>query len=401
MININRKEFKRIIADYKSEFVFGVVLLACVLLSNSLAGFIPVQFYKESLSEILNGIVGTVCLIGAWMLFRHSNGIRVRVLWAHVLMVWACLEILLLMNVMAYNIPIGTHETISLRGWEMAIGNVYAWLLLLYPTEVLRPGLLNFKRSVLFIAPVVIVAALDYFIPADLRILLAIYPVILLFMLIMHIRAYRAWCEENYSSMDNIDVQWIWRYITMDLLNGGQYCVLSWAYTPAHAFTQQWLLLFMLAYSTEQILFRPDPWKMVRSNRPSNAPAEPEEDESAENNAPAELSNAAYREMLEAWMQKEKPYVNPEFRLLDLRQALPLNRTYLSQLINSEYGCSFYQFVTNYRIEEAKRLMEANPDMKIQDISDRCGFSSPTVFSRIFARETGMTPREWTTKLDN
>ena len=94
-------------------------------------------------------------------------------------------------------------------------------------------------------------------------------------------------------------------------------------------------------------------------------------------------------------MQNEKPYCNPEFRLLDLRQVLPLNRTYLSQLINTEYGCNFYQFVTNYRIEEAKRLMKEHPEMQLQEIAERSGFSSPTVFSRIFARETGMTPREW------
>ena len=94
-------------------------------------------------------------------------------------------------------------------------------------------------------------------------------------------------------------------------------------------------------------------------------------------------------------MQTEKPYLNPDFRLLDTRQVLPLNRTYLSHLINTEYGCNFYQFVTKYRIDEAKRLMREQPNMKIQDVAEQCGFSSPTVFARVFFRETGKTPREW------
>ena len=80
---------------------------------------------------------------------------------------------------------------------------------------------------------------------------------------------------------------------------------------------------------------------------------------------------------------------------MDLRQVLPLNRSYLSQLINSEYGCSFYQWVNRLRIEEAKRLMREQPDLKIQDVADRCGFSSRRVFSQIFTRETGTTPTEW------
>ena len=83
---------------------------------------------------------------------------------------------------------------------------------------------------------------------------------------------------------------------------------------------------------------------------------------------------------------------------LSIWQILPLNRTYLSQLINAEYGCSFYQFVTNYRIEEAKRVMVANPFIKMQDVAEQCGFSSPTVFARIFSREVGMTPSEWSSK---
>lgn len=94
-------------------------------------------------------------------------------------------------------------------------------------------------------------------------------------------------------------------------------------------------------------------------------------------------------------METEKPYLNPDFRLIDLRDVLPLNRTYLSQLIKNTYGCNFYQFVTNYRIEEAKRLLRENPYMKMQDVAEQSGFSSPTVFTRIFAKETGFLPSEW------
>ena len=150
----------------------------------------------------------------------------------------------------------------------------------------------------------------------------------------------------------------------------------------------------MIAYSTEQILYRGDPWKTIKQNKMN------QQEEMEEEMEVPTASYAEYRIILEEWMEKERPYKNSEFRLMDLRQILPLNRTYLSQFINTEYGCNFYQFVTNYRIEEAKRLMQENPDMKFQEIADECGFSSPTLFSRIFARETGMTPREWTVQTE-
>ena len=120
---------------------------------------------------------------------------------------------------------------------------------------------------------------------------------------------------------------------------------------------------------------------------------------SIKNNVPEEevqpQPNEAYRQALEEWMEKEKPYRNPDFKLVDLQNVLPMNRTYLSQFIHSEYGCSFYLFVNRYRIEEAKRLMADNPGMKMADVSASCGFSSPSVFSRTFTAIAGQSPSEW------
>ena len=103
-------------------------------------------------------------------------------------------------------------------------------------------------------------------------------------------------------------------------------------------------------------------------------------------------------EAAEADYQKN---VNPDFKLMDLRAILPTNRTYLSQLINAEYGCNFYQYVTNYRIAEAKRLMREHPELKMQEVAEQSGFASAAVFSRTFSRETGFSPREWSSSVDN
>ena len=395
------KNIRRIWHDYKGEFIFAVVLVIGVVLSYGLAPLIPVSFYDQSLSPILNGCIAMTCIYGAFLLFRHHEGVHVRILWGCVLLVWAALTTMLLLRVMAYNIPINSEDTISLRGREMVIGNFYAWLLLHYPTAVLRPGYLNPVRALKPLIPVAVIAVADYFLPFDLNWLLAIYPVALGCLLIFyHARAYRKWCEENFSSMERIDVQWIWRYMTMYFLLGITYVRMCFYYDSAHAFTEQWLLLFMLAYSTEQVLYRQDPWNKLRRAVKTKSFTSEIEVEEPEEGSP-DLTNAEYRATLEQWMETERPYRNPEFRLLDLQQILPINRTYLSQLINTEYGCNFYQFVTNYRIEDAKRLMTEHPEWKLQDIAEQCGFSSPVVFSRTFTRETGMTPSEWNTRNDN
>ena len=45
--------------------------------------------------------------------------------------------------------------------------------------------------------------------------------------------------------------------------------------------------------------------------------------------------------------------------------------------------------------DEAKRMKIEHPERTTQDISQRCGFSSPRAFYRTFSRETGMTPKDW------
>jgi len=284
--------------------------------------------------------------------------------------------------------PIMNMGAYELTTYELLFGNILSWVMLLYPAEALRPGWLNWKRALWQLLPMFALVALDYALPVRLAPIIALYPFTLLFLLFNHMHAYQVWCEENYSTLDNISLDWIMRYLVMMILVGIVYVYMCTTHSHARGFTQQWLVLFMLSYATEQILFRPDPWSLIRQREKLKA-----QDEKIfpESSGPADGNRAK----VEAWMEQEKPYLNPGFKLIDLQAVLPMNRTYLSQFVHNEFGCNFYQFVNRYRIEEAKRLKEQNPDLKLQDLATQCGFSSPTVFSRTFTEIMGVSPREW------
>ena len=322
---------------------------------------------------------------------------RIRKMCAGTMVVWSVLMFIGVMLKTHYNNSLDAASgLLSMDGWEFVMGGVLGWLFLIYPTELLRPGWLNFKRACLQILPIIVAGMLDELLDIDLRWLLAIYPFALLAFIGANIRAYRNYCEENYSSMENIDVQWVVRYLIMIVILGASFCFLTIAHFPTRLFTQQWLLFFIISYSNEQILFRPDPWREDERQKPKV-----ESQKSMDQVAEDPVAKDDYCGPLEMWMKTEKPYLNKDFRLTDLMQVLPMNRTYLSQFINTEYGCNFYQYVTKYRIEEAKRLMSEQPSMRMQEVAERCGFSSATVFGRIFARETEMTPKEWSAQNDN
>ena len=378
-----RFSLQKFLVEYKEECLFGLGLLACVVVSYGLAPLIPIDIFRSIISPIQNTAIITVTLLSTWAMIRHSEGIRVRYVQAWIMGTISAIMIAGVTYRMSVNADLLPAEGIfAFDGWEMLGGDLIAWLLLAYPSELLRPGWLTWKNALKRILPVVIIGLIDWFVPWDLRWLLALVPVVWVALLFRHLHYYRRHAEENYSSVEQTDEKWVIRYLQMTLVLGISYTYLCFSDEPTRLFTQQWLMFFVIIYTNDQIIFHAKPW--IEN-------AEEEEEEEVTEIEP----NSEYREKLEQWMKTEKPYLNPEFRLNDLRQILPLNRTYLSQLINAEYDCTFYQFVTNYRIEEAKRLMKEQPDLKMQDIAEQCGFSSPVVFSRIFARETGETPSEW------
>ena len=376
--------------EYRSELVFGFLLTALVVASYMLSPLIPLEVYRKIISPTLDCAILVCCAMSAIALFRHHQGIRVRKMSAYVMTAWVVVMFISMwMKLSRHNSLTAADGMLSMNGWEFVLGSILGWLLLVYPTELLRPGWLNFKRAMIDLLPVVIIGVLDALLDTDLRWLLAAYPFVLLAFIVVNIRAYRVYCENNYSSMEDIDVQWVVRYIIMLVILGASYCFISFARFPTRLFTQQWLLFFLLFYSNEQILFRPDPWVEHVRERKEDEP------EGEDNGSSLTGNETGYRVALEQWMVTEKPYLNKDFRLSDMMQVIPMNRTYLSQFIQTEFGCNFYQYVTKYRIEEAKRFMRANPDMRVQEIADHCGFSSATVFGRVFLRETGLTPTEW------
>lgn len=373
---------------YQSGVVFFLILTACVAASIWLSQWIPTEQFDQIVTPVLSGITSAVAFMGAWLIFRHSDGLRFRKAWGLTLLTWGLADGAYLVCWMAAPLSVMNIGAYQLTAHELLIGNLLGWLLLLYPTEALRPQWLTVRRALLQLVPMFALVALDYILPVSLAPVISVYPFALLALLITHVRAYRIWCEENFSTLDDFDVQWIMRYLIMLVLVGVVYLYLCISHSHTRGFTQLWLVIFMLAYSTEKILFQRDPWTMVQSSLL-------EKTDESEDIAVPEATSAAYRKKLEQWMEHEKPYTNPYFRLIDLQQVLPMNRTYLSQFIHREYGCTFYQFVNRYRIEEAQRLKQEQPDIKMSEASARCGFSSPTVFTRTFTTITGLTPREW------
>ena len=76
----------------------------------------------------------------------------------------------------------------------------------------------------------------------------------------------------------------------------------------------------------------------------------------------------------------------------DMAGEAGLSSSHFSRLFKQTIGQSPMQFVTAYRVEQAKRRL-ASPDAALTRIAITCGFADQAHFSRVFKQVTGMTPK--------
>lgn len=94
-------------------------------------------------------------------------------------------------------------------------------------------------------------------------------------------------------------------------------------------------------------------------------------------------------------VKQRKMYLDSSLKVADVAAVVGTNSRYVSDCIKASRGCTFTQFVNNYRIEQGKRLLLQQPDAKITSVALQSGFANETSFFRTFKSMTGMTPREW------
>ncbi len=101
------------------------------------------------------------------------------------------------------------------------------------------------------------------------------------------------------------------------------------------------------------------------------------------------------QEKINILFETKKIYTNPDLTLSILAKELNVRPQLLSQFINDNLNKGFTQFINEYRIEEAKRLLKANTPFKIDAVGFESGFNSSSTFYSSFKKITGTTPSNY------
>ncbi len=97
---------------------------------------------------------------------------------------------------------------------------------------------------------------------------------------------------------------------------------------------------------------------------------------------------------IQSLVSKEKLFLYPNLKVSDLSARLHSNRNYIYHAINVEMGISFSDYINGLRVNYAAQLLEDHPEMSINDVMMKSGFSSSSAFYRNFKKFKGITPLE-------
>lgn len=101
--------------------------------------------------------------------------------------------------------------------------------------------------------------------------------------------------------------------------------------------------------------------------------------------------------------EKEKPFTNIEFSISDLASALDVPLNHITYSINNVLKTKFTALRMKYRVEYAKKLLSEGKQTvyTIENIAKLSGFATRSSFYIAFKSEAGMTPSEFSEKIQS
>lgn len=217
--------------------------------------------------------------------------------------------------------------------------------------------------------------------------------------------------RDRYSDVDRINLAWLRNLlvgIVMLVGLAGVFHVLSLGRDaqvlgadPATLYDDYMLLataLFVYAIGLMG-LRQPELWQATTVDDPGEAaprvlaaPEAPAPQYAKSGMDPAEARR--HKEALLALMEAEHLYRQGDLTLHDLSEALAISPHNLTEVINTQLGQNFYDFVNGYRVREVQaRLADpAHDHLTLLAIGLEAGFNAKSSFNAVFKKHTQMTP---------
>ncbi|REC45462.1 helix-turn-helix domain-containing protein [Chryseobacterium pennipullorum] len=202
------------------------------------------------------------------------------------------------------------------------------------------------------------------------------------------LRTFRKLYQENYSSNHQLTYKWLLQTTILFLI--GNFFVLLRDFVEQNDAVFMYLytfsslfVLFVICWFVLNALYRPNLLAGIDKDLVPVLPADGPKEK------PQELKTLMH------FMETTKPYLDDKLTLQKLAEQTLLPEKQLSQLINQQTGKHFFDFINEFRINDAKILLRSQPQLTVLEILYEVGFNSKSSFYTAFKKETGVTPTDY------
>lgn len=114
------------------------------------------------------------------------------------------------------------------------------------------------------------------------------------------------------------------------------------------------------------------------------------------------VNTACVNKVQEQRVKKILSYIHAHFgkhiSIDDMAKSAAVSRTECFRCFQAVLGKSPVAYLTEYRLSMATTML-ADSERTLADISDSCGFNSPSYFGRLFREQCGTTPKKYRERL--
>ena len=208
---------------------------------------------------------------------------------------------------------------------------------------------------------------------------------------------YRKRMFNTYSYTERIDVLWVlfacYAFFASHILYSIAFEFTTWISETVFNVTGMflWWIVFKMA-SRHKVL------RMLSGRTQPNDDNESILDENSMIKTTKQIREKHIASQLAKTMEEKKLYLNPKLSIVDIAVALGTNKTYLSDYLNNTLKLTFNDFVNQFRVKEACRIidsMTASDKRNMIDVATKSGFNSISSFNRYFSKIQGTSPRQY------
>ncbi|MEB3198646.1 MAG: helix-turn-helix domain-containing protein [Candidatus Sericytochromatia bacterium] len=216
---------------------------------------------------------------------------------------------------------------------------------------------------------------------------------------LLRVRRWQAGLRDQFSNLDRVNLRWLSGLLALFLLLECvflTYLLGLWAPlgSTGAADTSVSLLLTLLVLATG-VLTVQQPHIFSSETRPPAASAgEASGLARGLRNLPPDRV-PELRERLQQLMGEQALYRDRELSLGGLAKALAASPHQVSELLNHEIGCTFFDYINRERVAAVQRGLREHPEATVLDLALEAGFNNKSTFNKAFRRVAGCTPTEW------